>query len=129
MDTTDMREEMNARLASSDATVKQQLMQQRMETNSEFQLVRLDFAQLRSEFAQLRSEFSQVRADFTAMDERIERRFAQFESRIIRWVIGTWIAAIVLIVTLMTFALNNATQKQTAPPPPAPPTVIVVPLG
>ncbi|HZX28849.1 MAG TPA: hypothetical protein VFF16_17380 [Telluria sp.] len=129
MDTTDMREEMNARLASSDATVKQQLVQQRMETNSEFQLVRLDFAQLRSEFAQLRSEFSQVRADFTAMDERIERRFAQFESRIIRWVIGTWIAAIVLIVTLMTFALNNATQKQTAPPPPALPTVIVVPLG
>lgn len=62
----------------------------------------------KAELAELRADVSKGFADQT------------------KWIIGTGVAGIAIIISVMTFALNNAASKSAAPPQQAP-VVITIP--
>jgi hypothetical protein len=80
--------------------------------------------------------FAEMRAymdgRFAEMDAKIDRvvaelraEMAQNTAQIIKWMVGTWIAGIVLFITVMTFVLNNAIPKTPVAAPVAQPPIII----
>ena len=67
----------------------------------------------------LNARIDSLEASFNLLREEFEARFAQFESRLIKWVVATVLGGVVLNTSIMTALLLNR-------PSPAPVTPIVI---
>lgn len=77
-------------------------------------------------FADVRASIESVRGEIKASIEAVRSDMHKNTSEIIKWVVGTAIAISMAAITIMTFVLNNATQKQ---PPAAQQPIVIVPPG
>ncbi len=102
------REEVEGKLAASEARNDARLAQFETMMKTGFEQLRAEMAGQRAEMAGLRAEMHKNTAD------------------IIKWVVSTMLALGALIIVILTFVFNNALNKPAAPLPP-PPQVIVVP--
>jgi chromosome segregation ATPase len=60
--------------------------------------LKTDVTDLKADVATLKTDVAGIKIDLTVLGERIERRAAESEARMVRWVVGTGVAAVIAIV-------------------------------
>jgi Skp family chaperone for outer membrane proteins len=128
------REELSARLETVEARIDARFAESnaRIETRFAESNARIEarFAEADAKadvrFAQAEAKndarFAQIDARFAEANARTEARFAELEAKfqktitdLIKWMVGTAIAATAVLATLMMFVINNATSEPVAP--------------
>ena len=98
---TDFRKEMDARLDATQARVAQQLMEHKLDTNSNFEALHQEMADMNVE---MKVQFAKIDARFDSMQATMERAIAE----VVKWAVGLFIAAMIAFITVITFVLNHA---------------------
>jgi hypothetical protein len=124
------REELNARLETVEARIDARFVESNARIEAKFAEsdakadVRFAQAEAKNDarFAQVDTRFAQVDARFAEANARAEARFAELEAKfqktitdLIKWMVGTAIAATAVIATLMMFVISAATSEPAAP--------------
>ena len=65
-------------------------------------------ANVNGRFAQLHAKIDQLGAD-------LRKDIAESGARMVQWMVGIFLAAMAIFITVMTFVLNNAVPKAAAP--------------
>jgi ribosome-associated translation inhibitor RaiA len=88
-------------------------------------------AEVNVRFAETNARIDKLEVNLNAKIEtavaELRKDIAELSSRMVQWMVGTFIATIAIFITVMTFVLNNAIPK-VAPAAPATPAPIVIQL-
>jgi len=70
--------------------------------------------------AEVNAQFAETNGKIDTSIAELRKDIAELGSRMVQWMVGTFIATITIFITVMTFVLNNAIPKAPAAPVPLP---------
>lgn len=110
------REEVDAKLAASEAKVDARLAN--FDTS-----VKAGFADMRASFADLRASFADLRTDMATQTSEMRTQMAEMRTEmhkntvdLIKWGVGVGLAFVAVTISVLTFVVKTSLDKPAAPP-------------